>query len=163
MKHNELKPFIRPALFDVPNTSFKMKMVTTAFEGMTVSYLRALVFMLEQHIDIHDEFDGSDAYAVSFLMFDDAQPIGTIRYFKDEQAHFHLGRIALLSSYRGKGYGKAMVLWMHQYLKTLFTSGTVVLHAQAQLIPFYKGLGYIEKGDRFDEAGISHQLMVFTL
>jgi ElaA protein len=163
MKHNELKPFIRPALFDVPNTSFKMKMVTTAFEGMTVSYLRALVFMLEQHIDIHDEFDGSDAYAVSFLMFDDAKPIGTIRYYKDDKGRFHLGRLALLESYRGKGFGKAMVVWMHQYLKTLFTNGTIILHAQAYLIPFYKGLGYKEEGNRFDEAGISHQVMTLTL
>jgi ElaA protein len=163
MQPHDIKPFLKPALFDVPNTTFKMKLVTSAYEGMTVSYLRYLVFVIEQQIDVSIEFDGSDAYAVSFLMFDATTPIGTIRYYKDAQGHYHIGRMAILSAYRSKGYGKAMMVWMHQYLKMLFNDVHIVIHAQAYLVKWYQSLGYQLKGPIFSEAGIDHQMMTLTL
>lgn len=163
MKPHDIKPFLKPALFDIPNTNFKMKLVTSAYEGMTVSYLRYLVFVIEQQIDVSVEFDGSDAYAVSFLMFDGTTPIGTIRYYKDQQGHYHIGRVAIVSSYRSKGYGKAMMVWMHQYLKMLFNSVYIVIHAQAYLVKWYQSLGYQPEGPIFSEAGIDHQMMKLTL
>lgn len=163
MQPHDIKPFLKPALFDVPNTTLKMKLVTSAYEGMTVSYLRYLVFVIEQQIDVSIEFDGSDAYAVSFLMFDGTTPVGTIRYYKDEQGNYHIGRVAILPSYRSKGYGKAMMVWMHQYLKMLFNSVHIIIHAQAYLMKWYQSLGYKPEGPIFSEAGIDHQLMTLTL
>jgi predicted GNAT family N-acyltransferase len=163
MQPHDIKPFLKPALFDVPNTTLKMKLVTSAYEGMTVSYLRYLVFVIEQQIDVSIEFDGSDAYAVSFLMFDGTTPVGTIRYYKDAQGHYHIGRVAILPAYRSKGYGKAMMVWMHQYLKMLFNDVHIVIHAQAYLVKWYQSLGYLAEGPIFSEAGIEHQLMTLTL
>jgi predicted GNAT family N-acyltransferase len=163
MQPHDIKPFLKPALFDVPHTSLKMKLVTSAYEGMTVSYLRYLVFVIEQQIDVALEFDGSDAYAVSFIMFDGTNPIGTIRYYKDEQGFYHIGRVAILASYRSKGYGKAMMVWMHQYLKLLFQNVHIVIHAQAYLVDWYAKLGYQAEGPLFTEAGIVHQMMKLTL
>jgi GNAT superfamily N-acetyltransferase len=98
-----------PHLFNVSNSPLKVKMVTTAYEGMTVAYLRYKVFVEEQHIHIDEEFDGSDAISVSFLLFLDHVPVGTMRYYKDEQGHIHPGRIAILKTYRNQGFGKKLL------------------------------------------------------
>ncbi|MFZ9782330.1 MAG: GNAT family N-acetyltransferase, partial [Bacilli bacterium] len=109
-----------PHLLTVPHSPLKVKMVTTAYEGMTVSYLRYKVFIEEQGIAVDEEFDGSDMHSVSFLFFLDHVPIATMRYFKDEQGIIHPGRIAVLKAYRGQGHGKAMMHWFDQYITGLY-------------------------------------------
>lgn len=153
----------QPHLFSLQHPQLKIKMVTTAFEGMTVSYLRYKVFIEEQQIALDEEFDGSDAIAVSFLLFFDTTPIGTIRYIKEPNGVYHPGRIAILKAYRGKGFGKALVQWFDQYVLGLEKTATIEIHAQAYLLKFYHDLGYRQIGDTFMEANIPHVLMRKTL
>lgn len=145
-----------PHLLTIPNSPLKVKLVTTAYEGMTVSYLRYKVFVEEQGIAIDEEFDGSDMHSVSFLFFLDFVPIGTMRYYKDEDGVIHPGRIALLKSYRNQGYGKTMMRWFEQYIVGLYPTVTIRLHAQIHLKQFYMSLGYSPKGKTFLEANIEH-------
>jgi predicted GNAT family N-acyltransferase len=56
-----------------------------------------------------------------------------------------------------------MMMWMHQYLKMLFNSVHIVIHAQSYLVKWYQSLGYLEEGAIFSEAGIDHQRMTLTL
>jgi predicted GNAT family N-acyltransferase len=153
----------QPHLFSLAHPQLKIKMVTTAFDGMTVSYLRYKVFMEEQKIHIDEEFDGSDAVAVSFLLFFDTTPIGTIRYIKEQNGTYHPGRIAILKAYRGKGYGKALVQWFDQYVLGLEKTASIELHAQQYLLKFYHDLGYRQVGEPFMEANIPHVRMRKTL
>jgi predicted GNAT family N-acyltransferase len=148
-----------PHLFNVANSPLKVKMVTTAYEGMTVAYLRYKVFIEEQNIPIDEEFDGSDAVSVSFLLFLDHVPVGTMRYYKDDVGHIHPGRIAILKSYRNQGYGKKLLQWFDQYLLGIYREVHVVLHAQKHLENFYQKLGYQSKGKTFMEANIEHITM----
>lgn len=148
-----------PHLLTVPQSPLKVKMVTTAYEGMTVSYLRYKVFIEEQHIAIDEEFDGSDVTSVSFLFFLDHVPVGTMRYFKDDLGVIHPGRIALLKAYRGQGFGKAMMRWFEQYITGLYPKVKVALHAQQHLESFYQSLGYKVVGVPFMEANIPHVAM----
>lgn len=152
-----------PHLFTISNSPLKVKMVTTAYEGMTVSYIRYKVFVEEQNVSVDEEFDGSDATAVSFLIFLDHVPIGTLRYFKDEKGHIHPGRICLLQSYRGLGYGIAMMKWFDTYILGLYKEVTITLHAQMYLKKFYEKLGYRAKGKTFLEANIEHIEMEKTI
>jgi predicted GNAT family N-acyltransferase len=154
---------IKRTLFEIEGTDLRMKMVTTAFEGMTVSYIRFKVFVDEQHVPIDDEMDGSDAVAVSFLMFQNNIPIGTIRYIKGNDGVIHPGRIAVLQAYRRKGYGTKMIRWLHAYLKTILGEVKCEIHAQLYLKTYYEKLGYQTKGDVFQEAGIDHLTMIKAL
>jgi predicted GNAT family N-acyltransferase len=148
-----------PHLFNVTNSPLKVKMVTTAYEGMTVAYLRYKVFVEEQQIPIDEEFDGSDAISVSFLLFLDHVPVGTMRYYKDDEGDIHTGRIAILKTYRRQGYGKKFLQWFDQYLLGIYPEVHIVLHAQKHLEVFYQKLGYQSKGKLFIEANIEHIAM----
>jgi predicted GNAT family N-acyltransferase len=150
------------SLFSVQHPDLTVKMVTTAYDGMTVSYIRQVVFIHEQKVPLDLEFDGSDAYAISFLFFLKADPIGTVRYYRDEQGIFHIGRVALLKKYRGQGFGKIMMVWLHDYLKSLFKSGKINIHAQLRVQAFYQQLGYQPIGTTFMEANIPHIEMELT-
>lgn len=140
-----------------------MKLVTTAYEGMTVSYIRYAVFVDEQKIPLEVEFDGSDAVAVSFLLFKETTPIGTIRYVQEGKNQFHPGRIAMLKPYRKKGYGTMMIRWLHSYLRHLYGPCTMRIHAQLYLKKYYEKLGYQAEGKPFSEGGIDHIAMVKTI
>lgn len=154
---------LQRTLFDIEGTSLRMKMVTTAFEGMTTSYIRFKVFVDEQHVPIDEEMDGSDAVAVSFLMFLNHIPIGTIRYIHGDKGIIHPGRIAILKAYRSQGYGTKMIRWLHAYLKTMVGDVRCEIHAQIHLKKYYERLGYMAQGDVFQEAGIDHITMIKTL
>ena len=154
---------VKRTLFDIEGTDLRMKMVTTSFEGMTASYIRFKVFVDEQHVSIDDEMDGSDAVAVSFLMFQNNIPIGTIRYIQGNDGVVHPGRIAVLKAYRNKGYGTKMIRWLHAYLKTILGDVTCEIHAQLHLKNYYEKLGYQAQGDIFQEAGIDHITMIKVL
>jgi predicted GNAT family N-acyltransferase len=152
-----------PHLFTIANSPLKIKMVTTAYEGMTVAYIRYKVFIEEQKIDVDEEFDGTDMTAVSFLLFLDHVPIGTMRYLKDEQGHIHPGRIAILKAYRNKGYGRKLMAWFDTYIVGLYRHVTIKIHAQRYLQTFYENLGYQAYGQPFIEAKIEHIAMQKTL
>jgi predicted GNAT family N-acyltransferase len=150
---------MQPNLFTIPQSPLTIKMVTTAYDGMTVAYIRYQVFIKEQGIDLDDEFDGTDMTSVSFLLFLDHVPIGTMRYLKDPDGSVHPGRIAILKPYRSQGYGKAMLQWFDQYIVQLYKSVTLIIHAQQHLENFYRELGYVPFGQPFLEANIPHIAM----
>ena len=143
-------------LFEVANTPCRMKMVTSAYDGMSASYIRFNVFVEEQGVPLDLEMDGSDQVATSFLMFLDHAPIATLRYVRLDDQTLQLGRIALLRAYRGMGYGKAMMQWFDTYALSIFKQVTLVLHAQKHVQSFYEACGYNPFGEPFMEAGIEH-------
>ncbi len=133
--------------------------VGTALEGMMVSYIRYQVFIVEQNIDIDEEFDGTDADAVLFLIYFKTKAIGTCRY-RIVKGAIIPGRIAIVQSARGKGYGKLMMQWLHDYLDGLYPKRVMKIHAQVYLTQFYESFGYVPIGKTFTEAGIVHQAMI---
>lgn len=147
-------------LFEVAHTPCRMKMVTTAYDGMSASYIRFSVFVEEQGVPLDLEMDGSDQTATSFLMFLDNVPIGTLRYVRLNESTLQLGRIALLRPYRGLGYGKALMAWFDTYALSIFKKVTLTLHAQVHAQTFYEACGYTPQGDVFLEAGIEHIEMI---
>jgi predicted GNAT family N-acyltransferase len=74
----------------------------------------------------------------------------------------HVGRIAVLEAWRGKGVGTRLVESLSQAARDRGL-GEIHLHSQVQAVAFYSGLGFDIRGDTFMEAGIEHVLMVRTL
>ena len=41
-------------------------------------------------------------------------------------------------------------------------NGMIYMHAQSEVLPFYKKMGFIKEGEEFEEAGIMHFKMILN-
>ncbi len=117
--------------------------------------IRFTVFVDEQQVPAEIEMDEWDERSRHVLASVAGNPIGTGRLLPDG----HIGRVAVLKEWRGKGIGLIL-------MKELMRMGTAsnmprfVLSAQTHAIPFYERLGFSVLGDVYEEAGIPHVEMV---
>jgi len=138
--------------FDIAEANWK-------FQNKVLSDLRRLVFILEQKVPVEEEWDGQDEDAWHWLATGpERQPIGTARLLPDGQ----VGRMAVLSDFRGQGIGAAM---LEQILNKANNLGmkSLFLHAQIHALDFYLKAGFVATGEQFMEAGIAHTKMTLTL
>ena len=118
--------------------------------------VREAVFVEEQRVSREIEMDEHDDVSRHVLASDaDGGAIGTGRLLADG----HIGRMAVLADWRGKGVGRAL-------LERLLEEAAgrqmrhLALHAQTQASGFYRRFGFVEEGPEFMEAGIPHRTMV---
>ena len=126
--------------------------------GEPAREVREPVFVDEQKVPREIELDEHDVTSRHVVSRDgDGTAIGTGRLLPDG----HIGRMAVLSDWRGKGVGRAM-------LERLLEDATqrnmrhLALHSQTQAAGFYRRFGFVEEGPEFMEAGIPHRTMVRT-
>jgi len=74
----------------------------------------------------------------------------------------YIGRVAVLSDWRGQGVGAAILTRLIALAQERGHK-RVLLNAQTRAIPFYARLGFAPTGDEFIEAGIPHQTMMRAL
>lgn len=128
-------------------------------EEKALRTVRETVFMQEQQVPEALEWDGLDAEAIHLLARDiNGTPIATARMLADG----HIGRVAVLAPWRGRGIGTAL---MEKMFDIATTKGMSALHLDAQVsaIPFYERLGFHAEGEIFMDAGIPHRHMHRTL
>lgn len=121
--------------------------------------VRDAVFIVEQKVPHELEWDEWDALSDHAVALDaQSNPVGTARLLPDG----HLGRMAVLAPYRGKGVGRAMA---QALLIKAQERGMrrIVLHAQTHAAGFYRKLGFEAFGGEFQEAGIAHVAMALRL
>ncbi len=117
--------------------------------------MRFAVFVEEQGVPAEielDEWDGASEHAIAA---DPAgRPIATGRLLPDG----HVGRMAVLPNWRGRGVGAAV---LEALLARAVARGMerAVLNAQTQAREFYARFGFIQVSDEFMEAGIPHVTM----
>lgn len=133
--------------------------VRTAEQHQAVRMIRERVFVEEQCVPRHLEYDTHDETAIHLLVLDEqSRPVATGRTRPYDDQRMKVERVATLSTARGKGYGGELMQAMERVArregKQLLTLG-----AQVQAIPFYQGLGYTIVSDEFDDAGIPHRTM----
>lgn len=110
--------------------------------------IRETVFIDEQKFKI--EFDDTDDIATHIVMYLDNNPVGCCRLYKQEN-EYHIGRIAVLKPYRGKGYGEKILLNAERVAKEK-GADSISLSAQVRASGFYEKLGYKKHGQiYFDE------------
>jgi predicted GNAT family N-acyltransferase len=120
--------------------------------------IREQVFIQEQNVPTELEWDGEDETAFHLLAEDEeGNPTGTARMLPDG----HIGRVAVVKSWRGRGVGTAL---MQRMLKAAeaWNYTVVFLDAQVDAIDFYRKLGFESKGKTFMDAGIPHRHMVLN-
>ncbi len=121
-----------------------------------IQHIRFNVFVKEQKVPLEEEIDRFDPVSLHILIHLKTrdgvyEPVATGRLIPDG----HIGRIAVLKRYRGRGIG---LLMMEVLEKKAMEKGisTMELDAQLQAIPFYEKAGYCPYGDVFMDAGIQH-------
>jgi len=136
-------------------SKFSYKLVTGDVKLPEAFKVRRQVFVQEQGISEDLTFDEHDREALHMVVKDGRRVIGSarIRFLGDNQAK--LERMAILKRYRRKGVGREMLLFLDTVLKDKQVQ-QVIIHAQLEVVPFYKSCGFHEEGLPFEEAGIQH-------
>jgi len=117
--------------------------------------VRRAVFIEEQGVPAAMEWDEYDAVSAHWLACDEAgSPIGCARLLPDG----HVGRMAVLQAWRGRGVGRAL---LEAVLLAARVRGHAALRlsAQTHAAGFYARAGFVADGPEYDEAGIPHVAM----
>jgi predicted GNAT family N-acyltransferase len=122
------------------------------------SPIRFTVFCEEQGVPREIELDEHDSRCVHAIAYEGTRAVGTARLLPDG----HIGRMAVLKDWRGKGIGGLMLQKLIECAKAR-GDREIVLSAQIHAAPFYRAHGFVPEGDEYMEAGIRHQAMRRTL
>lgn len=147
-------------------SGFVVKKVENAAEMEEALAVRRRVFIEEQGVpeDIEvDEHDADPATVTTALhvlgrLDEVAVATGRLLLEDDRSRPVHVGRVAVLAEYRGRGFGREVMLALQARARELGYPG-IVLSAQTHAIGFYERLGYVAHGDIYEEAGIPHREM----
>lgn len=120
--------------------------------------IRRKVFVDEQHCPADLEYQNDDV-STHFLATCNNIPCGAARWRKTENG-IKLERFAVLPEFRGKGVGAHLVKAVLADVPA--NAGKIYLNSQLSATDFYTLLGFEPVGDRFEEAGIMHQQMLYA-
>lgn len=116
--------------------------------------IRFSVFVEEQGVPREIELDGHDPVCVHAVVFEAGKAVATGRLLPDG----HIGRMAVLKAWRGRGLGSELLKLLMEHAKQA-GHAEVALSAQVHAAPFYRAHGFVPVGEEYLEAGIRHQAM----
>lgn len=128
-------------------------------DGAALREVRSTVFVIEQAIPESLEWDAADAVSAHALaVAADGTFVGCGRLLPDG----HIGRMAVLRAWRGRGVGAALLATLVD-LARMRGHAAALLHAQTHALDFYAKQGFVPTGKVFVEAGLPHQTMRLVL
>ena len=142
----------------------KIELLDWAAAQAEAQRIRFAVFVEEQGVPAELEMDDQDAHCLHALAYwtdadaADGRAVGTGRLLPDG----HIGRMAVLKDWRGRGAGRAL-------LRALIDAARrrgdleVALNSQVHAMGFYAAEGFEPEGAVYEEAGIPHQAMRLKL
>ncbi len=121
--------------------------------------VREAVFIREQGITPEQEWDGLDEGCRHVLVLSHhGAAIGCARMFADG----HIGRLAVLPTWRKQKVGTAIIEAMLDYARA-HDYPQVDVDAQIHAVPFYQGFDFVKEGEVFLDAGLPHIKMRLKL
>jgi predicted GNAT family N-acyltransferase len=131
--------------------------------GCDAQALRTAVFVEEQKVPAALEWDDADASCVHAVAYNRlGMPLATGRLLTHAPGVSKIGRMAVMSTLRGSGVGRAVLDALVDAARSRGDT-RLVLHAQRTAVPFYERAGFACRGPAFEEAGIPHIEMVRAL
>jgi predicted GNAT family N-acyltransferase len=123
------------------------------------SRIRFRVFVVEQGVPSEIELDAQDPLCMHALAFDErGAAVGTGRLLPDG----HIGRMAVLEERRGHGVGSALLARLIDAARER-GDREILLSAQVHAVDFYRRHGFETVGEVYEEAGIPHRAMRYSL
>ena len=120
--------------------------------------VRRAVFVIEQSVSEEEEYDEFEISSTHLFATCDNRVVCTCRYRKTSQGT-KLERFAVLEAYRTRSVGASL---LKAALSAVDQGKLIYLHAQVQVVDFYKKYGFAQVGEQFEEAGIQHYKMVYS-
>lgn len=151
-------PVLRELLLDHARGADVLRLETGDWQalGADASKVRTEVFVQEQAIAPDMEWDEADTTALHAVVYNAlGSAVATGRLLRHAPGVARVGRMAVRRVLRGSGVG-AQVLQALMAAAQARGDHEVVLHAQCSAQGFYERLGFMPRGDRFEEAGIAH-------
>jgi predicted GNAT family N-acyltransferase len=136
----------------------EISIVSFSDQQQKIQEIRHRVFTVEQQVDPNIDFDGLDGIATQVLAYSDGIAVATGRILSDG----HIGRIAVLQEYRGKGIGSNIIQSLVSQAREAGIA-KAFLGSQVKAVPFYEKLGFRAAGENYIEANILHTPMEMTL
>jgi YbgC/YbaW family acyl-CoA thioester hydrolase len=131
--------------------------------GADAQRIRTEVFVQEQRIPQELEWDAADATALHAVAYNRmGEAVATGRLLPHGPGVVKIGRMAVNRVLRGGQVGRQV---LHALMEAAAERGEreVTLHAQRSAEGFYRRLGFEQRGEPFEEAGIAHVEMFTRL
>ena len=93
-----------------------------------------------------------------FIAEESGRVIGCLMLHDAGENKMKLRQMAVYDQWQGKGIGRALVMKAEDFLLKKGYD-RIVLHARKGALGFYKSMGYVVRGDEFEEVGIPHFAM----
>lgn len=128
-----------------------IKRVTWQQAESDLRKVRTIVFIEEQSVTPEFEWDDIDSGAVHLLAMHDNQAIGCLRIIH----YAKIGRMAVLSQWRGLGVGKMLLNEAINICRT-YGNKQIDLSAQTHAIHFYQQAGFQITSEEYTDVQIPH-------
>ncbi|HWA18637.1 MAG TPA: GNAT family N-acetyltransferase [Devosia sp.] len=119
--------------------------------------LRRDVFVGEQHVPAHEEFDEYDLSCTHVVALLEGSVVGALRIIELPE-HVKIGRVAVAHAARGKGIATAMMRYAMDFARGRGHK-RFYLTAQIDKLALYEKLGFTAFGDQFQDGGMPHLAM----
>ncbi|MDX1597090.1 MAG: GNAT family N-acetyltransferase [Marinobacter sp.] len=135
-------------------TRIRVRKYSWQLAPASIRAIRQRVFVEEQNVPPELEWDDTDDIADHYLAItEDNEPAAVARVFSTLEETAHIGRMAVLPEFRGKGVGEAL---LRHLISETSRYEELKLSAQEYAIPFYQRSGFHVCSDLYDDAGIPH-------
>ena len=137
----------------------QIRLVDWGDRAETLLSIRHEVFVQGQNVPEEIERDGKDPDCFHAIAFENEKiPVGVARMNNAG----HMGRVAVLAGWRGRGIGTGLVRFLIELARTMNLT-RVDVNSQIDARGFYQRLGFVSRDETFEEAGIEHVNMVLGL
>ena len=132
----------------------------TADELYELLRVRSEVFVVEQNC-VYQDMDGDDQKAVHLwlTLADKIVALARVCPANTHMEEISIGRV--LTTQRGKGYGRQIMLHAIDVAVEHFGANTIDIEAQEYAKKFYEGVGFKQSSDVFMLDGIPHIKMTW--
>lgn len=131
--------------------------------GADAAKVRTAVFVQEQGIPMEMEWDEADNTAVHAVAYNGlGQGIATGRLVRQADGVGKIGRLAVHRTLRSSHFGQGILNALMDVARER-GDREVMLHAQQSAEGFYRRLGFVPRGEPFEEVGIPHLEMIKVL
>lgn len=131
----------------------------TTKELFHIYKLRVDTFVVEQQCPYH-EIDDIDLIAHHIYLQQNTEMLAYCRLYKQNDT-CHIGRV--IAATKRKEYGTQIMKTAIKFASDILDAQSINIEAQTYAKKFYEKLGFITTSEPFDEDGIQHIKMKFTV